>query len=105
MRWCWSGRVGCSMVVDALLGVLATAGVGPSMPLAVLHRSLEVQQAAVSRRELEQMIGSTVLYPLLERSEPGLAGDRVGLFHQTLVDHVRAITDVRAANAAVVAAL
>jgi hypothetical protein len=77
-----------------VLGVCAAAGVGPVLPLPIC------KAAAVHFGLPEQMSGSAVrdalgrLSGLTVRSRPGQAGERVGVFHGSLINEYLSREDV-----------
>jgi hypothetical protein len=83
-------RLGESSHIAAshVLAILAAAGTGPILPLALLcaaHANMGGEDsAAAARDELVRLRGLAV------RSGAGTDGELAGLFHQTLVDYVRA---------------
>jgi hypothetical protein len=74
--------------IDVLLALLAAAGTGPVLPLALLQEALSRLDRPSSRSELHRLLGHPELIRVIERTSPGQPSDRVGLFHQTLLTHL-----------------
>jgi tetratricopeptide (TPR) repeat protein len=75
---------------DAVLAVLAAAGTGPVLPLDLLSAALAQLGYPLSRAAIHRLLGDPDLRRVLDRTEPGQVGERLGLFHQTLLDHLTA---------------
>jgi hypothetical protein len=95
-------------LADLALAVLAAAGSGPVLPFDLLNAAVaHLAGTPVSRADLYRVLGDPGLYPLLDRSRPGEPNEHLGLFHQTLTDHIlrqatRAAEDVHAALVAAI---
>ena len=88
-------------VADVVLTVLAVAGPGPLLPFDVFAEAVGTLHEPLSRAALHTMLGDPDLYPLLDRSRPGQPQEHLGVFHQTLVDHILAGSDPAEAHRAV----
>ena len=75
-------------VVEGLLTMLAAAGTGPVLPFDLLHEGLERLGFPLTRAQLHAILGDPDLHRLLDRTQPGQAGEHIGLFHQTLTEHL-----------------
>lgn len=75
------------VAVPIVLAVLAAAGTGPVLPVELLRRAAGALGGPGELARLHDVL--QVLGWLVVRSHPGSAGEHVGLFHQTLVDHIR----------------
>ena len=73
---------------DAVLAVLAAAGTGPVLPFDLLSAALAQLGHPMSRVDIHTLLGDQDLHRVLARTEPGQAGERLGLFHQTLLDYL-----------------
>lgn len=73
---------------EALLAVLAVAGAGPRLPVPVLIAAMSTLGHQVNRAEVMRILGHERMRSVLDRARPGAADERLGLFHQTLADHV-----------------
>ena len=73
---------------DAVLAVLAAAGTGPVLPFDLLSDALARLGYPLPRVAIHTLLGDRDLHRVLDRTEPGQAGERLGLFHQTLSDHL-----------------
>jgi len=76
--------------VDAVLAVLAAAGTGPVLPFELLYQAVGHLVDRPARVELHRLLGGSAMRHLLDRSRPGQPREHVGLFHQTLTDHLLA---------------
>jgi hypothetical protein len=98
-------RLRAGELVAPVLHLLAAAGPGPVVPIDVLHAGLGALGLSgagqVERSALYRVLGDEDLYRVLVRTRPGTSGDHVGLFHQTLVDHLAAGRDLGSAHRAV----
>jgi NACHT domain len=88
-------------LVEQLIAVLAAAGSGPVLPFDVLAGAVGRLGGPRSRGALYETLGDPDLYSILDRTRPGRADEHLGLFHQTLADHILAHTDSRAAHQAI----
>jgi hypothetical protein len=86
---------------DVLLGLLAAAGPGPALPFDVLAEAVTRLGRPLSRAERHTVLGDPDLYSVLDRTRPGHADEHLGLFHETLVDHLLAETGSREAHRAI----
>jgi hypothetical protein len=86
-----------------VLTVLAAAGPGPVLPFDVLADALGRlgPPPPLSRAELYALRGDPDLYPLLDRARPGRADEHLGLFHQTLIDHILTRSNAQQAHQAI----
>jgi hypothetical protein len=84
-----------------VFGVLAAAGPGPVLPFEVLTGAVGRLGGAQPRAALHAVLGDPDLYPVLDRTRPGRDDEHLGLFHQTLVDHILAHADAREAHQAI----
>ena len=76
--------------VDPLLAVLAAAGAGPVLPFDLLTAAIGLIAATtVSPADVNAILGDPDLYRMIDRSRPGNPTERIGLFHETLVTHLR----------------
>ena len=73
---------------DAVLAVLAAAGTGPVLPFDLLPAALAQLGHPLPRVAIHTLLGDPDLHRVLDRTEPGQPGERLGLFHQTLLDHL-----------------
>ncbi len=73
---------------DAVLAVLAAAGHGAMLPFDLLCAALARLGHPLPRVAIHTLLGDSDLHRLLDRTEPGQASERLGLFHQTLLDHL-----------------
>ena len=73
---------------DAVLAVLAAAGRGATLPFDLLCAALARLGHPLPRVAIHILLGDPDLQRVLNRTEPGQASERLGLFHQTLVDHL-----------------
>jgi hypothetical protein len=91
-----------------VLKVLALAGVGPSLPLALLRKASGELGGPQQTFELRNALAK--IRPLIVRNAAGTEDERCGIFHQTFVDYLadrfakQGITAV-AAHAAIVVAI
>jgi hypothetical protein len=86
-------------LVDEVLALLAAAGTGPVLPVRIVEAALDGRP----NRAILTILGDEDLYRVIDRVAPGTGGDHVGLFHQTLVDHLAA--DLTATHLAIAEAL
>jgi hypothetical protein len=93
--------IGRSDRIEPLLAVLAAAGPGPVLPFDLLIGAVNRLGPAQSRAEVHALLGNPALYAVLDRARAGHADEHLGLFHQTLVDHLVARLDVQRAHRAV----
>jgi hypothetical protein len=75
--------------VDPLLAVLAAAGAGPVLPFDLLTAAIGLIAATVSPADVNAILGDPDLYRMIDRSRPGNPTEHIGLFHETLVTHLR----------------
>ena len=73
---------------DAVLAVLAAAGHGAMLPFDLLCTALARLGHSLPRVAIHTLLGDSDLQRVLNRTEPGQASERLGLFHQTLADHL-----------------
>ena len=73
---------------DTVLAVLAAAGTGPVLPFDLLSAALRRLGHPLPRAAIHTLLGDPDLRRVLDRAEPGQTGERLGLFHQTLLDHL-----------------
>lgn len=91
-------------VLDDVLELLAAAGTGPVLPVDVLQTALR-RRADITRANVFEVIGDEDLYRVIDRTNPGTAWDRAGLFHQTFTDHIARNADLTRAHHAIADAL
>ena len=73
-------------VVLSVLAVLGAAGVGPVLPVSLAARAcfeLGLPEEARFRHVV------SALGPLIARADPGTPEERLGIFHETLVQHIQ----------------
>jgi hypothetical protein len=92
-------------LVDQVVDLLAAAGTGPFLPIDVLRAALGETGDPIALARLNEVLGDTDLYRVVERTLPGTAGDRLGLYHQSLTDYVIRRSDLRRAHRAIADAL
>jgi hypothetical protein len=73
---------------DVVLAVLAAAGTGAVLPFELLHGAMARLDHPLTRAELHELLGDRILVRLVDRARPGQPSERLGLFHQTLTEHV-----------------
>jgi Tetratricopeptide repeat/NACHT domain len=73
---------------DVLLAVLAAVGVGPVLPFDLLPAAMARLGHPLSRVDVHTILGNPDLHRVIDRTRPGQADEHLGLFHQTLVDHL-----------------
>ena len=73
---------------DAVLAVLAAGGHGATLPFDLLTAALAQLGHPLPRVAIHALLGDSELQRVLNRIKPGQAGEHLGLFHQTLVDHL-----------------
>jgi hypothetical protein len=79
--------LGDHVVMAAVLSVLAAAGVGPVLPVQLLADAVGELNAPISVKQTRDAL--VLLGGLVVRARAGTADEHVGLFHETLVDHLR----------------
>jgi hypothetical protein len=76
----------CSPDTQIVLTLLAAGGAGPVLPLVLLCAASErLEGPGTSARVRDELVR---LRGLVSRSEAGTKAEQVGLFHQTLVEHI-----------------
>lgn len=91
---------------DAVLGLLAAVGTGSVLPIDVLEGALNLLlDDPVDRASLYRVLGDDDLYRVIDRTYPGTRDDRVGLFHQTLADHLARRADMGRMHEAIAEAI
>ncbi|MDQ3764494.1 MAG: tetratricopeptide repeat protein, partial [Actinomycetota bacterium] len=88
-----------------VLAVLAAAGPGPVLPFDLLTDAIGRLAPPLSRAQLHALLGDPDLYPLFDRTRPGRTNEHLGLFHQTLINHILAHADARQIHQAIVDSL
>jgi tetratricopeptide (TPR) repeat protein len=73
---------------DVVLAVLAAAGNGAMLPFDLLSAALARLGHPLPRVAIHTLLGDPDLHRVLNRTQPGQASERLGLFHQTLLDHL-----------------
>jgi hypothetical protein len=97
-------RTRCGPLLDHVLELLAAAGTGPVLPVAVLEAALH-RRSRTTRAALFAILGDEDLHRVIDRTGPGTPRDHAGLFHQTLTDHIAARADLSKAHRALAEAL
>ena len=77
-----------NQAAGTVLAVLAAAGTGPVLPFDLLSAAIARLGQPLPRVAIHTLLGDPDLHRILDRTEPGQASERLGLFHQTLLDHL-----------------
>jgi len=85
----------CAVCGSSFAGTVGTLEPDPTSGSSPGHES------GLDRPAAEAEVGRPDLYSILDRTRPGRADEHLGLFHQTLVDHILARTNSRAAHQAI----
>jgi hypothetical protein len=86
-------RLGDHAATAAVLAVLAAARAGPVLPVQLLADAVSKLSAPISPKQIRDVL--VPLGGLVVRAGPGTTDERIGLFHETLVDHLRDTMVVR----------
>ena len=92
-------------LVDRVIDLLAAAGTGHFLPIDVLRSALRERGDPIQLARLNQVLGDTDMYRVIERIGRGTAGDRLGLYHQSLTEYVMRRGDIRRERQAIVDAV
>ena len=80
-------RLGDHAATVTVLAVLAAARAGPVLPVQLLANAVTELNVPISAKQIRDVL--VPLGGLVVRARPGTADERIGLFHETLVDHLR----------------